>query len=60
MPPTIWSYNDAVKDYDYNPEKAKELLKQAGIDRARGLGAVARAHAVNQGKSRGDELLPSF
>jgi dipeptide transport system substrate-binding protein len=30
IPPTIWSYNDAVKDYEYNPEKAKELLKQAG------------------------------
>lgn len=30
MPPTIWSYNDGVKDYEYNVEKAKELLKQAG------------------------------
>lgn len=31
LPPNIWSYNEAVKDYDYNPEKAKELLKQAGL-----------------------------
>lgn len=31
LPPSIWSYNDAVKDLDYNPEKAKELLKQAGL-----------------------------
>jgi len=31
IPPTIWSYNDAIKDYEYNPEKAKELLKQAGL-----------------------------
>ncbi|MGZ3798419.1 MAG: ABC transporter substrate-binding protein, partial [Pseudobdellovibrionaceae bacterium] len=31
LPPTIWSYNENVKDYDYNPEKAKELLKQAGF-----------------------------
>lgn len=31
IPPTIWSYNDSVKDYEYNPEKAKELLKQAGL-----------------------------
>lgn len=30
IPPTIWSYNSNTKDYDYNPEKAKELLKQAG------------------------------
>ena len=26
VPPTIWSYNDDVKDYDYNPEKAKAML----------------------------------
>jgi dipeptide transport system substrate-binding protein len=31
LPPTIWSYNDAVKDYDFNPEKAKALLKQANV-----------------------------
>lgn len=31
IPPTIWSYNDAIKDYDYNPAKAKELLAQAGF-----------------------------
>lgn len=31
IPPTIWSYNEAIQDYEYNPEKAKELLKQAGF-----------------------------
>ncbi len=31
IPPTIWSYNESIVDYDYNPEKAKELLKQAGF-----------------------------
>ncbi len=30
--PSIWGYNDSVKEYDYNPAKAKELLKQAGFD----------------------------
>lgn len=30
LPPTIWSYNDSVNDYDYNIEKAKKLLKEAG------------------------------
>jgi dipeptide transport system substrate-binding protein len=30
IPPTIWSYNDAVKDYDYDVEKAKKLLAEAG------------------------------
>jgi ABC-type transport system substrate-binding protein len=31
MPPTIWGYNDQIKDYDYNPEEAKRLLKEAGL-----------------------------
>ena len=31
IPPTIWSYNDAVKDYTHDPEKAKALLKAAGV-----------------------------
>jgi dipeptide transport system substrate-binding protein len=31
IPPTIWSYNDDVKDYPYDPAKAKELLAQAGF-----------------------------
>lgn len=30
IPPTIWSYNDAVKDHEYNVEKAKKLLTEAG------------------------------
>ena len=32
MPPVIAGYNDDVVDYDYNPEKAKELLKEAGFE----------------------------
>ena len=31
IPPTIWSYNDAVKDYDYDPTAAKKLLVDAGF-----------------------------
>lgn len=30
LPPTIWSYNDEVKDYPYDLEKAKQLLAEAG------------------------------
>ncbi len=33
IPPTIWSYNNAVKDYGYDPEKAKALLKKAGFEK---------------------------
>ncbi|WP_297842669.1 ABC transporter substrate-binding protein [Pseudomonas sp.] len=31
MPPTQWSYDTTIKDAGYNPEKAKALLKEAGI-----------------------------
>ncbi len=30
MPPSIWGHNDEVKDYEYNPKKAKKLLAEAG------------------------------
>ena len=31
LPPTQWSYDKSVQDAGYNPGKAKELLKAAGI-----------------------------
>jgi peptide/nickel transport system substrate-binding protein len=30
FPPESWAFNPDVKDPEYNPEKAKELLKEAG------------------------------
>ncbi|KQQ64927.1 peptide ABC transporter substrate-binding protein [Pseudomonas sp. Leaf127] len=31
MPPTQWSYDDTIKDAPYDADKAKALLKEAGI-----------------------------
>lgn len=30
IPPTLWGYNDSIVEKEYNPEKAIELLKDAG------------------------------
>jgi dipeptide transport system substrate-binding protein len=32
IPPTMWSYDDAIKDYPYDPAKAKKMLNAAGVD----------------------------
>ena len=31
IPPTLWSYNDSVKDYAYDTAKAKDLLARSGV-----------------------------
>ena len=31
IPPSLWSYDDTIQDYDYNPELAKKLLAEAGF-----------------------------
>ena len=31
QPPPLWGYNKELKDYEYNPERAKQLLKDAGF-----------------------------
>jgi dipeptide transport system substrate-binding protein len=31
LPPTIWGYNDKLNGYEYNVEKAKALLAEAGL-----------------------------
>ena len=33
LPPGMPGYNPDLKSYDYNPEKAKELLKEAGYEK---------------------------
>jgi len=40
--PNTWPYNPNVRKYEYNPEKAKELLKEAGWQDADGDGILDR------------------
>jgi ABC-type transport system substrate-binding protein len=30
LPPTMWGYNDEIEPYPYDPERARELLAEAG------------------------------
>ncbi|WP_172328967.1 ABC transporter substrate-binding protein [Mangrovicoccus sp. HB161399] len=32
IPPTMWSYNDAIEDDAYDPEAAKAMLAEAGVE----------------------------
>src|SRR5215471_18020982 len=31
QPPALWGYNKDIKDFEYDPKKAQDLLKQAGF-----------------------------
>ena len=31
IPPTMWSYNDAIEDDPYDPDAAKAMLEEAGV-----------------------------
>jgi peptide/nickel transport system substrate-binding protein len=32
VPPTIWGHNEAIIDYGYDPDRARELLAEAGYE----------------------------
>jgi peptide/nickel transport system substrate-binding protein len=40
--PNTWPYNPKVKEYEYNPEKAKQLLKEAGWQDRKGSGILEK------------------
>ena len=45
LPPNNWAYNGAVKTYDYDPERARELLREAGHEH---LSFNYRADSANE------------
>ncbi|WIJ25139.1 ABC transporter substrate-binding protein [Devosia sp. RR2S18] len=32
IPPSMWGYNDDIEDYEYDPEAARQLLADAGVE----------------------------
>ena len=58
IPPTIWSYNDAVKDYPHDPEAAKKLLAEAGVSGLKTkLWAMPVSRPYNPNAKRMAELI---
>jgi dipeptide transport system substrate-binding protein len=60
IPPTMWSYNDAIEDDKYDPEAAKAALEAAGVkDLSMKIWAmpVARPYMLNA--RRAAELMQS-
>lgn len=58
IPPTIWSYNEATKDYPYDPAKAKALLAEAGVkDLKTNIWAMPVQRPYNPNARRMAELI---
>ena len=58
IPPTMWSYNDAITDDAYDPEGAKSLLAEAGIsDLSMKIWAMPVARPYNPNARRMAELI---
>ena len=58
MPPTMWSYNDAIQDDPYDPEAAKKLLAEAGVaDLKTNLWAMPVQRPYNPNAKRMAELI---
>ena len=53
IPPTMWSYNDAIEDDAYDPEAAKKLLEAAGVNGPDDEGLGDAGGAALQARTRG-------
>ncbi|MGE0847071.1 MAG: ABC transporter substrate-binding protein [Flavobacteriaceae bacterium] len=58
IPPTMWSYNDAVQDDAYDPDAAKKMLEEAGVkDLSMKIWAMPVQRPYNPNARRMAELI---
>jgi dipeptide transport system substrate-binding protein len=58
IPPTMWSYNDAIEDDPYDPEAAKAMLEEAGVtDLSMKIWAMPVQRPYNPNARRMAELM---
>lgn len=58
IPPTMWSYNDAIVDDPYDPEAAKQMLADAGVtDLSMKIWAMPVQRPYNPNARRMAELI---
>jgi dipeptide transport system substrate-binding protein len=58
IPPTMWSYNDAIEDDAYDPEAAKAMLEEAGVsDLSMKIWAMPVQRPYNPNARRMAELI---
>src|SRR5215213_251439 len=57
LPPVDWAYNPDLKSYPYDPDKARELLAEAGYDESNPLSFTFMAYTIPRGYNpAGDRL----
>ncbi len=60
IPPTMWSYNNAVEDDKFDPEAAKKMLEEAGVsDLSMKIWAMPVQRPYNPNARRMAELIQS-
>ena len=58
IPPTMWSYNDAVEDDPYDPEAARKILEEEGVtDLSMNIWAMPVQRPYNPNARRMAELI---
>ena len=58
IPPTMWSYNDAIEDDQYDPEAAKAMLEEEGVtDLSMKIWAMPVQRPYNPNARRMAELM---